>query len=168
MSETVSGKQLSKRIYQRQIPVYIVSLIAGIFIVEYFISYSPLTVVKSELTLWSTVIYSFSLLYGFVVLIMGQVRTLARVRESKRIRNSIICVGAIIFFYALGYVFSMFRGSTLLVAIWPTFYDIGVWIETVLATSVIRAFVTAAAVGTIVLTIRGLVGREPGLIELEM
>jgi hypothetical protein len=65
-------------------------------------------------------------------------------------------------------LFSMFRNSTLLVYFWPPFYDVGVWIETVIATTVIRAFVTAAAVGTVVLTIRALVGREPGLIELEV
>lgn len=65
-------------------------------------------------------------------------------------------------------LFSMFRGTTLLTYIWPPFYDIGVWIETVVATSVIRAFTTAMSVGTIVLVIRALVGKEPGLIELEL
>lgn len=218
---------MSRRLYQRQIPLYLVSVIAGLFIVEYFFGNqptNPLTIAKNELTLWSTVIYGFVLLYSFIFLIMGQVRTVAREKGPKRIRNSLVCIGAIIFFYTLSYVFprgpsdpsyqtmylflvtyaaaarsvpwslggayccyrylrltsleatvltvaalfTMFRGTTVLTLIWPPFYGIGVWIESVLATSVIMAFVTAAAIGTIVLTIRGIAGREPGLIELEV
>jgi hypothetical protein len=47
-------------------------------------------------------------------------------------------------------------------------YEVGTWIEQVVNGSVQRAALGAAGVGTLILGIRALVGKEPGLIEMEI
>lgn len=112
MSTEASTKVIGKRVYQRLIPLFLVSVITGIFIVGYFTV--PMTVttpyqvamksVTDELTLWATVVAMFVLLYAFVGLIIGHTTTIIRAKGLKLRSNSMICIGSIILFLLLGYL----------------------------------------------------------------
>lgn len=218
---------MSKIIYQRTIPTFIVSIIAGIFIVEYFApTFVPLQDLTTELTLWGTILYSCSLLYGIVILIMTMLRRAQRRRSGKftgwrAVAMSATCLGTALIYtlialgtggttsvtfrfwytfiiaYAAGgmytawvhhpynsyryfrftsvesglmflaWLFISFRELSSIVAVWPPFYDIGTWIEGVPNTAAQRAMLATTGLGAIVLGIRALVGREPGMIEVE-
>lgn len=67
----------------------------------------------------------------------------------------------------LAWLFISFRELSSIVAVWPPFYDIGTWIEGVPNTAAQRAMLATTGLGAIVLGIRALVGREPGMIEVE-
>jgi len=222
---------MSKRTYQRQIPLFIVSLVGAIFIAEYFTANpelkppikSPLTPLTSELTAWGTIIYAFTLLFGYVGLLRYQAR---RVQQRKTTRLAVLggtCIGAAAVFTILGIVlpggitgsqFRMWytyivtfagggmytawvhhpynsyryfrltsiesammflswiliclRELSMFVAIWEPFYAIGTWIEGVPNTAVQRAALAAYGIGSLVLALRALVWKEPGLVEMEM
>jgi len=68
----------------------------------------------------------------------------------------------------LTWLFVVFRELPVFVAIYPPLYEVGTWIEQVVNGSVQRAALGAAGVGTLILGIRALVGKEPGLIEMEI
>lgn len=57
---------------------------------------------------------------------------------------------------------------TLLTYLWPPFATISNWCMSVPSVAVQRASLMAAAVGSIVLGVRALIGREPGLVEMEV
>jgi hypothetical protein len=220
---------MSKRTYQRQIPLFIVSVVGAIFIAEYFTGNpeakvaSPLTPLTAELSLWGTIIYAFTLLFGYVGLLRYQAR---RVQQRKTTRLAVLggtCIGAATIFTILGIVSpggitgsqyqlwytyivayagggmytawvhhpynsyryfrltsiesaTMFlcwiliclRELSMFVAIWEPFYAIGTWVEGVPNTAVQRAALAAYGVGAIVLALRALVWKEPGLVEMEM
>jgi hypothetical protein len=218
---------ISKIFYQRTIPTFIVSVIAGIFIVEYFVpEFPPLRDLTTELTLWGTILYSCSLLFGIVILLMTMARRAQRRRSGKftggrAVLMSATCLGAVMIYtiialatggttsttfrfwytyiiaYAAGgmytawvhhpynsyryfrftsvesslmflcWLFISFRELSSFVAIWPPFYDIGTWIEGVPNTAAQRAMLATTGIGTIVLGIRAIMGREPGMIEVE-
>lgn len=222
---------VSRRVYQRQIPLFIVSVVAAIFMAEYFTGNpeltppvkSPLTPVTAELSLWGTIIYAFTLLFGYVGLLRYQAR---RVQQRKTTKLAVLggtCIGAAAVFSILGIVLpggitgsqfrmwytyivafagggmytawvhhpynsyryfrltsiesaTMFltwilivlRELSMFVAIWEPFYAIGTWVEGVPNTAVQRAALAAYAVGSMVLALRALVWKEPGLVEMEM
>jgi hypothetical protein len=218
---------VSKILYQRTIPTFIVSIIAGIFIVEYFLPQNaPLTDITTELTLWGTILYSCSLLYGIVILIITMVRRAEQRRSGKftggrAVLMSVVCLGTAVVYtiialatggttsatfqfwytyiiaYAAGgmytawvhhpynsyryfrftsiasslmfiaWLFISFRELSSFVAIWPPFYDIGTWIEGVPNTAAQRAMLATTGIGAIVLGVRAIIGREPGMIEVE-
>lgn len=218
---------LSKLFYQRTIPTFIVSIVAGIFIVEYFLPENPpLVTLTTELTLWGTIIYSCSLLYGIIILVMLMIRRAETRRSGKftgtrAVIMSATCLGTIVVFtlialvtgsttnpdfqfwytyvvaYAAGgfysawvhhpynsyryfrfssiesslmfitWLFISFRELSSIVAIWPPFYDIGTWIEGVPNTAAQRAMLATTGLGAIVLGVRAIVGKEPGMIEVE-
>jgi hypothetical protein len=218
---------MSKIVYQRTLPTFIVSIIAGIFIVEYFApTFVPLQDLTTELTLWGTILYSCSLLYGIVILIMTMLRRAQQRRSGKftgwrAVAMSATCLGTALIYtlialgtggttsvtfrfwytfiiaYAAGgmytawvhhpynsyryfrfnsvesglmflcWLFISFRELSSIVAVWPPFYDIGTWIEGVPNTAAQRAMLATTGLGAIVLGIRALVGREPGMIEVE-
>jgi hypothetical protein len=218
---------ISKLLYQRRIPTFLVSIVAGIFIVEYFLPYNvPLADLTKELTLWGTILYSCSLLYGITILVMTMIRRAIRRRSGKftgfrAVAMSATCLGTAVVFtilalatggttsttfrfwytyiiaYAAGgfysawvhhpynsyryfrftsiassmmfiaWLFISFRELSFFVALWPTFYDIGTWIETVPNTAAQRAMLATTGLGAIVIGIRAILGREPGMIEVE-
>lgn len=85
--------KISKLTYQRQIPVFITSLIAGLLLVEYFVIPIPaLTAVRKEILSWGVVIASLILMYSGVTLVLMNVR---RVVERKAIHRYM--VGSYIF-----------------------------------------------------------------------
>ncbi|MEM2921703.1 MAG: hypothetical protein QXF26_05230 [Candidatus Bathyarchaeia archaeon] len=94
---------ISKRTYQRQIPLFLISLIAAILIIEYFaVPYQPLKALKDELTLWGVILTAMTLLYAQVTLLLGHIR---RVVERKEVRRQIIesgiFIASFLFFAAL-------------------------------------------------------------------
>jgi len=216
---------MSRRIYQRIFPLFIVSLVTGLLIAEYFISFDPLTSLKNELSLWGVIVTTCTMIFANVALVWGNLRTLRRKASSKEIFNSVVFLGITLLFLALGlydpgmtsgkmflavyvptmgligtviwinaniffgwaaiqrmarirtpeaavlllsFLFTVFYSMTILLAIWPPFNSIGEWIATVPNMAVQRGALGAAAVGGIVLGIRALVGKEPGLVEMEM
>jgi hypothetical protein len=81
---TDSAEQIiSRRSYQRTIPVFIVSILVGIFLVEYFIAYEPLTALTDELSLWGVIITAGTALFGNVAVIIVKAQLL-RQKQTRR------------------------------------------------------------------------------------
>ncbi|MEM2922391.1 MAG: hypothetical protein QXF26_08770 [Candidatus Bathyarchaeia archaeon] len=222
-----SSKKLTKRVYQFQIPLFLVSVIAGIIIAEYFTMIPTLTALKDELTLWGTIVAAFTLMFAFTVLLWSNIRR--SVRRGERLRDrvrSLVLLAIFIVFSIVAlsdpvkltgsemfsllytntiglasygmligmhlvftwaaikkmqvlpnietfimfvfFVFEIFaEAMTVMPALWSPFGDIGVWIKTVPNMVGQRAAVAAAGIGGVILALRALVWREPGLIELE-
>lgn len=96
---------MSKRIYQRQIPLLLVSIITGIFIAEYFLVGTPLTALKNELTTWGTIISLFILLFGNLMLLTSHIRRLGQ-RErlpTKEYFRSVVLIAFIAVFFILAF-----------------------------------------------------------------
>jgi hypothetical protein len=64
-------------------------------------------------------------------------------------------------------ILTVMGSTTALVAIWPPFNDIRIWIYMVPDRAARIAATGAAAIGGIILGVRALVGKEPGLVEME-
>jgi len=215
---------MSKRIYQRQIPLIIVSAIITIIIIEYFVvKYPPLTAVKTELDRWGSITYIFMFLFGYITLLVNHARRLMDPKRTRRTYLSGFLLGTVATFVILGlalpggsyglqysnlykylvlyigggmysawahhpynsyrylrfssvqtglfliaWLFIVFRELSIIVVIYPPLYGVGTWIEQVVNASAQRASLAAAGVGTIILAIRALVTKEPGLIEMEV
>lgn len=221
------SRVMSRRFYQRTIPIFIVSVLTGIFIAEYFVSYEPLRSLKEELTTWSTIISLFVLLYGnVVVFIMNSRRLATRRTRGKDMFKSVCFIGSAAFFAIIAFasgpkftsgalftlvwtviygtmgigialgshtfftwhairrlisvtsldaivllvstVFSLFSYMTSLSVVFPQLLAIADWIKAIPNTASQRSALAAAAVGGIILGVRAIVGKEPGLIEREM
>jgi len=216
---------MSKRIYQMQIPVYIVIVFTAIFVVQYFgAPYPPLKDLTSELLLWASLASVVAMAFGYATLILMHIQRLTRRKESSRelFRSSVI-LATIALFLVLGFIlpggqrgdayqkifadivgiltpasqlycfhhifapyrmfrprtpetmimlaafaFSVLRGMTMMVALWPPFAQIGDWIAWVPNMAAQRAALAAAGVGAVILAWRALVGKEPGLVEMEV
>jgi len=227
------SKMMSRRFYQRTVPLFIVSVLTGIFIADYFAGYGPafkegpLTPLTKELTTWGTIISLFILLFANVAMLMMHFRTLVRGRvHRKEMFRSVSFVGSAAFFVILAFasgpkltsgdlyllvwvavygtmglgiaighhtfftwhamkrlrgaaspdtiallvstILSLFLYTTAVTAVTPHFDAAANWIKGIPNTASQRAALAAAAVGGIILGVRALVGREPGLIEAEV
>lgn len=217
----------SKRFYQFQIPVFIVSIIAGIIIAEHFLAPVELTIIKEELVRWGVICSLMALLYAHVVLILSRIRTITRKGISfKHKWRAIVLLAVTLFFViialtdprltanplftllfantvalsyygmALGHhilftwaaikklqriinvdtlimlitftVTVAAEGMTMMPALWHPIGDLGVWIKTVPNMIGQRSAVAAAGIGAIILGLRALIGKEPGIIEVEV
>ena len=94
---------ISKRTYQRQIPLFLISLIAALFIVEYFAPpYQPLVLLKDELTLWGVILSAMTILYAQTTLLLGHLRRVVERREPRRqIIESGIFLGSFLLFMVI-------------------------------------------------------------------
>jgi hypothetical protein len=226
------SRMTSKSFYQRSIPLFIVSLLVGIYIADYFAGYEgktggPLTPLTSELNTWGTIISLFILLFSNVVLLAMHFRTAARERvRRKELFRSVSFIGSAAFFVILAFasgpkltsgpqytlvwtavygtmglgiaighhtfftwhamrrlrgvtsadgiallvstVLSLFLYTTAVTPVFPQFDAIANWIKGIPNTAAQRSALAAAAVGGIILGVRALVWKEPGLIEREM
>jgi hypothetical protein len=70
--------------------------------------------------------------------------------------------------FIIGWFFVVAREMPVLVFLWSPLYDIGTWLEAVLLKTVMQAALASAGVGSVVLILRAFVGKEPGLIEMEV
>ena len=217
---------MSKLVYQRQIPLFIISAITALFVVEYFLApIGLLTALHDELLTWSVVIAGVTMLYAQVMLMMGHAR---RLIEFKASRKWLFCSGVFYASFALflvlgisspetvsaplfvtmygllitrvaegintcgwpaqiNAVFRMFRITSLeslvIVSVYfltwlrnltvvtvyiPDFIPLHAWIGDVPYAAAQRAALMGAAVSTVIIGIRALVGKEPGLMELEV
>ena len=69
--------------YRRRIPQYLLTLIIAIFIIEYALPEGPLTIVKNELTLWLTIIASFTFFIAAITLVFRYGRNLVRTQDGS-------------------------------------------------------------------------------------
>ena len=221
---------MSKRMYQRQVPVFLVSFLIAVFFIEYFGIENPIMKgLVTEFLGWGSMIALISLSFGYFSLMLMHVQRIrARTRGSEGVSGtllfkSIVVVASFVLLMLLGlgegkgqmgemYMFwftatvamagatwwqewthhfyapfRMFRITTIetatlflswlliclremgaVVAYIPQFEAIGDWIMKVPYMASNRGAMIAAGIGVVVLAIRALVGREPGLIEMEM
>jgi hypothetical protein len=224
---TDSAEQIiSRRSYQRTIPVFIVSILVGIFLVEYFIAYEPLTALTDELSLWGVIITAGTALFGNVAVIIVKAQLLRQKQTRRELFDIATFLGVAALFVILGLadpegisgqtlflalytptmsmvsrtlwtnahlyftwaviqrlvrvrtlevavlaiacMFLIFYNTPVTIVAVPAFHPIGEWIVTVLNKAVQRATAACLAVGGIVIMVRALTGKEPGLIEMEM
>lgn len=216
----------SKLVYQRQIPLFIISAITALFTVEYFlVPIGVLTTLHDELLTWSVIIAGVTMLYAQVMLMMGHARRLIEFKVSRKwLFRSGVFYASFALFLLLGIsspetvsaplfvtmygllitrvaegintcgwpaqinaVFRMFRITSLeslvIVSVYfltwlrnltvvtvyiPEFIPLHAWIGDVPYAAAQRAALIGAAVSTIIISVRALVGKEPGLMELEV
>jgi len=215
---------LSRRIYQRQVPIFLVSVLTTVIVIEYFVvPYPPLKAVREELTLWASIIFNFAAIFGYTTLVLNHARQIIERKRARPFYSSAVKLGTLaafgllgllspggaagsqyttLYMYIVGYaaagmytawvhhpynvyrffrlssvqstimflawLFTVFRELSVIIAIYPPLYDIGTWVEAVPNTAVQRAALAAAGVGTLILGVRAIVGKEPGLIEMEV
>jgi hypothetical protein len=212
-----------KRIYQRQAPIFLTSVLAGILVIRYFFEYLPLENLASTLLNWGNIVTAFTILYSFTTLILMHLNQIRKSQPGKRrsIFKSVLIVVFIIIYLAVGLIYGTGKGPyneliigtvgfisgvyamewaahyftpyralritspetavlflcfiittlremTVISFLFPGVEPLGDWVAAVPAMAVNRAALAAAGVGTLVLGIRALVGREPGIIEMEM
>jgi len=221
--------KMSKSIYQRQIPLFLIAVIAGVFIVEYFlIPIDPLKALKDELLAWGVNMSAVAIIFGQVMLLIWHGRVLSRAGERKETRRRLfesgVFVGGFIAFGLLALsdpktisgdlftalylafvmkfsqgigscgwpaqvnaVFRMFKVTsletltiaTVYIVTWlryltaftafvPGIVPVVDWIIAVPHAAAQRAGLIGSAVGAIIIGIRALVGKEPGLMEYEV
>ncbi len=68
--------------YKRSIPQYILTLIVAVFLIEYALPEGPLTVVRNELTLWLTIIASFTFFLAGFTLVMRYLREVTGAQQG--------------------------------------------------------------------------------------
>ena len=220
--------KITKRLYQFQIPLFLVSLFAGIAIAEYFLNIGALTSVKNEVLQWGVIITAFTTLFAYVVLVSSNAKTIARASApmKNRVRSLILlvviavfCIAALMdpvkltggetfnFLYAniittIGFGMSLGThivftwaaikklqkipdietlimlicftleifgdGMTMMPALLPAFSSAQSWIKLIPNMIGQRAAIAAAGMGAVILGLRALVWKEPGIIELEI
>jgi len=222
---TITERITSRRTYQRTIPIFIVALLIGIFLANYFFVYDPLKAITNELSLWGIIITAGTLLFGNLILVIVKARSLTTKQTRRERFDAVTFLSVAALIVVLGLVDPRgIRGSSFLLvygittsllstALWtnahlyyvwaviqrlvrvrtlevavlaistlliifyntpftivlvPQFSPLGEWIITVVNRAVQRATAACLAVTGIVVVVRGLVGKEPGLIEMEM
>jgi len=216
---------ISRRVYQRLIPLFIVSVFAGISLIVYFVTPSAASkAVSGEILQWGVVLSTVTMIYASITIMVMHTRRLAERKETTRMLfNSSVMVGSFVMVMAIGlfapggltselleavttyifgyiyagiltdwayhpytsyrrfrlisaestvmfitFLFTVLRNMTAVVVAVPGIAVIGDWIAAVPAMATMRAALAAAGIGQLVLGIRALAQREPGLIELEM
>jgi hypothetical protein len=110
---------------------------------------------------------TFAWLYGELVsLIPTAFRYLAHFYVPFIVFRRVRGVGAILM--AVCWLLPTLRSAQLFTYLFPWLNPISDWLMKGVVTTVMRASMLAAACGAVILTARALVGREPGLIELEV
>lgn len=221
---TTVERGITKSTYQRTIPTFLVSILAGILIIHYFVPETDVfNALKFEITQWGTILTAVAFIYGYIsILLIHARRLMLRRAPTRELFGSVVLFGsflaimAIFFlvpegiesdfsatwqFYLLGFATTavgidwafhpfacvrMFRVTSIEAAVmflswmlaclsvlpawnvWvPIIGPIGDWIGEVPMTATMRAALACTAVSSIVLAVRAIVGKEPGLIEVE-
>jgi len=71
------GIKITKRLYQFQIPLFLVSIFAGINIAEYFLNIDALTTIKNEALQWGVIITAFTTLFAYTILVSSNAKTVS-------------------------------------------------------------------------------------------
>lgn len=218
---------MSKRIYQRQLPVFIVSFFMTILLVNYYAVEIPvLKSISSEFLAWGAMIALIQMAFGYMSLMRMHIQRISRIGKEKfdrRSFKSIVVMGTFVVFILLGLIGGQGEASTgfqywygaivamaglwpvlewvshyyspmkmfkvvnietaVMVAVWvlaclrempavvvffPWAETIGDWIMRVPFTAANRGVMITAGIGVVVLAVRALIGREPGLVEQEI
>ena len=219
---------ISKTSYQRTIPIFIIAVVAGLFIVEYFlVPIDALAQVKDEFLAWGVTMSTVAIIFGQVMLLTRYLRLLSSARKSGATVNlldSVVFFAAFLIFgivglsdpqttsgptftilymtfvmkYAQGVgstgwpaqvnaVFRVFKITSLetltiaavYIIVWlryltlvsfyiPGIFEVENYIKLVIHPSAQRAGLIGSAVGALIIGVRALVGREPGLMEYEV
>lgn len=69
---------------RRTIPVYLISGLVALFLIEYFADIQVITNIKSELTVWGTIISGFTLIFGVAILFRHHILQFTRRRVSTK------------------------------------------------------------------------------------
>ena len=69
--------------YKRKVPQYLLTIIVAVFLIEYALPEGPLTFVKNELTLWLTIIASFTFFVAAITLIVRYSRELTGAKQGS-------------------------------------------------------------------------------------
>jgi hypothetical protein len=86
----------------------------------------------------------------------------AAIRELSRIRSlEALVVWVVCIFYVLGM-------TTGLIAMVPGLNDVATWIRMVGDRTARVAAIAAAGIGGVILGVRAIIGKEPGLVEMEV
>jgi len=219
---------LSKRAYQRNIPIFVCSFIIGLLVIQYLVKYEPIDVARGSVLVWSNIITLLVWSFAIVILIINNsMRLVGKVKTDRRLKyESAIILGTMIFFILLAfsdpkqeasatfstvylgiggaitmatwavaithfsyniwkrivtsaltpeiivflliYFFTFFREMTIVTTYFPQAVVIGDWIEKVPYATAMRAVTIITAVGTLIVALRALAGKEPGMIEMEV
>jgi len=219
----------SRRLYQRQIPLIVLSVFAGILIAQYFaVAGTPLDPAQKEFLSVNNTVMLMTQLFGLSTLLLWRGRSIYR-RTGKRTQavSNVVFWLTYIFFVLLGvaadpvklhggalyrtvylatvavltstatgfkfvhhafWTFRLFaavsslesavlfltwlltylRELSLPVYLFPPMAFIGDWIELYAFAAASRALLLSTAVGACIIAARSLVGREPGLVDMEM
>jgi hypothetical protein len=71
--------------YKRKLPQYLLSLIVAIFLIEFALPEGPLTGIKNELTLWLTIVASFTFFIAGITLVARYGRDIQKSDTSIRL-----------------------------------------------------------------------------------
>lgn len=227
VTSTAKSKLMSRRFYQRIVPLFLIAFFTGLLMVQYFVRYQPLKDAVDEMNRWGNIISGFAMLMASIYLISANGRALSRGLGKGSFRAAFpgaafLLVYVVLVVIALsdpklasGNLFSIvntpittalfqsmyFSGELMatwmvlvrlgsmrrlegyalfagwflsslvqlnfLFALYPQLINLSNWISLVMFASVMRAVVGAAGVGACILALRVLVGKEPGLVEME-
>jgi hypothetical protein len=225
MTETTSVLS-SRRLYQRVLPLFTVSLFVGVFIGQTVIDWEPWNFVYTVLQETQGMVVLMVQIFAAFILYYGKVRSLTRYRTEERtllVRNITILVFAAflswffwstgghesvqasavvpiiqgscqrgLFFARYGMMyywvlrrFSEFRtidriaqlfmwfllairGTNAIIVPYPFLIDAIDWVRFTLYNGALMGVLFTVACGAIIISIRALLGREPGLIEMEV
>jgi hypothetical protein len=215
---------MTRRAYQRIIPTFLVSVLAGILLIMYFFVPSNKDPITPEITQWGAIVTSASFIFGYLSIPLLHVRRLlARKADPKMLFGSAVCLVSLGIMLAINYLspggqsgvlystwnlymigfvnngmradwawhpFTSFRVmkitavesgffvTSFVLAVLsqlpmvtylaPIFGTIGDWIQYVPTNAAQRAGLACSGVSSIVLFVRAMVGKEPGLIEVEV
>jgi len=222
-----SGYKIGKRTYQFQIPLFLVSLFAGITIANHFIEVPAIQTLSGELLQWGVICGLMITVYAMLVLILSHTRRIMRtgVAFKLKFRSVILLISFVIFALlasldpvkltggdtfqlvytrtvsiigtgagpAMHLIFAwaaikklqrvhdietlimlitftvtiIAAGMTVGAYVWRPIVDVGAWVKTVPNMIGQRAAIAAAGMGAIALTLRALMWKEPGIIEVE-
>lgn len=84
---------------RRTIPLYLIMGLVVFFLIEYFVDITAITGIKSEITLWGTIVSGFMLVFGAVLLIRHHFMQLAvrNVLQREKILSVIFFVSFLAF-----------------------------------------------------------------------
>ena len=103
---------MSKALYQRQIPLFVISFLVALFMVESVIAYQPLTDLKNSATAWVTIVANVATLYGITTLLILHVRRLTKAEQQLRQRfPSIVTLATMALFIAVSLIYGGYQSE---------------------------------------------------------
>ena len=84
---------------RRKFPLYLIMVLTAFFLLEYFVDITAITGIKSEITVWGTVISGFMLIFGAVLLFRHHFfqLTVRNVSGKEKILSVIFFVSFLVF-----------------------------------------------------------------------